>query len=101
MKIKTGIPAEAETPYDFCCTLMADKAMTGATVKLTDSTDDNNFFFAERVDLPAYEEVEFKMPAKVISTGAAGALTLVLDFGGCQENTTVTISNIVLQKTAQ
>lgn len=101
VKIKTGIPAEAETPYDFCCTLMADKAMTGATVKLTDSTDDNNFFFAERVDLPAYEEVEFKMPAKVISTGAAGALTLVLDFGGCQENTTVTISNIVLQKTAQ
>ena len=102
VKITTDIPAEAGTPYDFCCTLMADKELKGATVKLADAHDDNNnFFFAEKVDLPAYEEVEFKMPATVISGAATDALMLILDFGGRQAGTNVTVSNIVLQKTAE
>ena len=102
VKITTDIPAEAGTPYDFCCTLMADKELKGATVKLADAHDDNNnFFFAEKVDLPAYEEVEFKMPATVISGAATDALMLILDFGGCQAGTNVTVSNIVLQKTVE
>ena len=61
----------------------------------------NNFFFAEKVDLPAYEEVEFKMPATVISGAATDALMLILDFGGCQAGTNVTVSDIVLQKTVE
>ena len=102
VKITTDIPAEAGTPYDFCCTLMADKELKGATVKLADAHDDNNnFFFAEKVDLPAYEEVEFKMPATVISGAATDALMLILDFGGCQAGTNVTVSDIVLQKTVE
>lgn len=101
VKLLTSIPGEADTPYDFSCTLMSDKELRGATVKLTDSSDDNNFFFAERSDLAPYEEYVLKMPAQTLSTGAAATLSLVFDFGGCQAGTTVTVSNIVLQKTAQ
>lgn len=101
VKIITNIPAEAETPYDFSCTLMSDKELKGATIKLTDSASDDNYLFEERVDLAAYEEYVFKMPASVMTKGAAGALALVLDFGGCQENTKVVVNNIILQKTAQ
>lgn len=101
VKILTNIAAEAETPYDFSCTLMSDKELKGATIKLTDSASDDNYLFEERVDLAAYEEYVFKMPASVMTKGAAGALALVLDFGGCQENTKVVVNNIILQKTAQ
>lgn len=101
VKLHTKISAEADTPYDFSCTLMSDKDLKGATVKLTDSTNDNNYVVLERVDLVPYEECVVKVPASVMTEGAAGALTLVLDFGGCQDNTTVTVNNIVLQKTVQ
>ena len=81
--------------------LMSDKELKGATVKLTDSSSDDNYMVLERVDLALYEENVVKVPATIMEKGAAGALTLVLDFGGCQDNTTVTINNIVLQKTVQ
>ena len=101
VKILTNIPAEADTPYDFSCTLMSDKELKGATVKLTDSSSDDNYMVLERVDLAPYEEYVVKVPASVMLEGAAGALALVLDFGGCQENTKVVVNNIILQKTAQ
>lgn len=102
VKIKTGIPADADVAYDFSCTLMSNKELKGATVKLTDSANDaDNFFFAERVDLAPYEEYVLKVPASKLAIGASQGLMLVFDFGGCQDNTTVTVNNIVLQKTAQ
>lgn len=99
--IITTIPGEADTPYDFCCTILSDKDLPGVTFKLTDTEDDNNYFFAERESVSAYEEYTFKMPAVTLTSGAADALKLVLDFGGCSANTNVTLDNIVLQKTAQ
>ncbi len=102
VKIKTDIPADADTPYDFSCTLMADKELKGATIKLADVNNDaDNFFFVERVDLAPYEEYVFKMPAQKLALGAASGLMLIFDFGGCQAGTNVTINNIVLQKTAE
>lgn len=102
VKIKTGIAAEADAAYDFCCTLMSDKELKGATVKLTDGDDDaDNFFFTERADLVPYEEYVLKVPAAKLAKGASKGLMLVLDFGGCKENTTVKVSDIVLQKTAE
>lgn len=102
VKIKTGIPADAATPYDFSCTLMSDKQMNGATIKLADVNNDaDNYFFAERVDLAPYEEYVFKMPAATLTGASASGLMLILDFGGCRAGTTVTVNNIVLQKTAQ
>lgn len=101
VKILTNIPAEADTPYDFSCTMMSDKELKGATVKLTDSSSDDNYMVLERVDLAPYEEYVVKVPASVMLEGAADALSLIFDFGGCQDNTEVTVNNIVLQKTVQ
>lgn len=101
VKILTNIAAEAETPYDFSCTMMSDKELKGATVKLTDSSSDDNYMVLERVDLAPYEEYVVKVPASVMLEGAADALSLIFDFGGCQENTKVVVNNIILQKTAQ
>ncbi len=101
VKILTNIAAEAETPYDFSCTMMSDKELKGATVKLTDSSSDDNYMVLERVDLAPYEEYVVKVPASVMLEGAADALSLIFDFGGCQDNTTVVVNNIVLQKTVQ
>ena len=98
VKIHTNIPGDADTPYDFSCKLTADKAMNGATVKLTQDGDDGNFFFADQVELPAYEEVTYTATGRLLPTGGAEKLMMVFDFGGCQAGTRVTISDIILQK---
>jgi len=99
MHLITNIAATAETPYDFCCTLYSTTAQPGVTVKMTDTSSDDNYFFTERVALNAYEEYTLKVPAKSLSKDAA-ALKLVFDFGGCPDNSVVSISKIVFQKTA-
>ena len=97
----TDIPAEADTKYDFSCTLMADKALPRATVKLTDNADDNNYLCLETPALSPYEEYVVKVPAATMTVGAAAALKLVFDFGSNTDNTNITISNIVLQRTVE
>jgi hypothetical protein len=97
----TTIPGEADTPYDFSCTLLPTKDIKGATVKLTDTTSDDNYLFTNRVDLVAGTETVLKIPAKKLPVGAANALKLVLDFGGCPEGSEVSVYNIILQKTAK
>ena len=102
VKLHTDLSAEANVKYDFSCTLHASAATKGVTVKLTDSSDDNNFFFAERVDLDADADYVFKAPANVLAEGVnADKLTLVIDFGGNPANLTATVSKIVLQKTIE
>jgi hypothetical protein len=57
--------------------------------------------FTNRVDLVAGTETVLKIPAKKLPVGAANALKLVLDFGGCPEGSEVSVYNIILQKTAK
>jgi hypothetical protein len=97
----TAIPGDADTKYDFSCTFVPTKDIKGVTLKLTDTASDDNFFFAQRVDLTAGNETVVKIPAQVLAKGAANALKLVLDFGGCSADTEVSMYNIILQKTAQ
>jgi len=97
----TAIPGDADTKYDFSCTFFPTKDIKGVTLKLTDTASDDNFFFAQRVDLTAGNETVVKIPAQVLAKGAANALKLVLDFGGCSADTEVSMYNIILQKTAQ
>lgn len=97
----TTIPGDADTPYDFSCTLLSTTDVKGATVKLTDTTSDDNYLFTNRVDLVAGAETVVKIPAKKMPIGAAGALKLVFDFGGAPANTEVSAYNIILQKSAQ
>lgn len=96
VKFFTSISTSAEKAYDFRITLSSDKDLKGATVKLVLHGDDNTFYFADRVDLPAYEDVVYK------GINMAGIdmsnVDLVLDFGGCQADTHVTVSGIILQE---
>ena len=97
----TDIPVEADTEYDFSCKMLAKKDIKGVTVKLTDTASDDNFFFANRYDLTAGTEYQVKIPAVKMSQGAADALKLVFDFGGCPDDEKIDIYNIILQKTAK
>lgn len=99
--VVTSIPAEADTEYDFSCKFLAKKDINGVTVKLTDTTSDDNFFFANRYDLKAGTEYQVKIPAVKMVQGKADALKLVFDFGGCPADEKIDIYNIILQKTAK
>jgi hypothetical protein len=75
---------------------MSTTDVSNATVKLTEVDNDELFYFTERVDLPAYEEVTLKC---VNMDGLdLNPANLVFDFGGNPDNTKVTISNIILQE---
>lgn len=99
--LTTDIPGEADTPYDFSCKFLAKKDIKGVTVKITDTSSDENFFFMNTYDLKAGEEYQVKVPATVLKVGAADALKLVFDFGGNPEGEKVEIYDIIFQKTAQ
>lgn len=87
---------DANTEYDFHIAFESNVDMN-ATVKLTDGTNDNNFFFAETAKLVAGGKSTF-WQAKIKAPAAMPSVKLVLDFGGNPDNTEVTISEIVLQK---
>jgi len=76
--------------------LTASNDIAKVTVKPVDASNDGNFLFTEQVDLAADEEYVLKM------TGLAGidceAMKMVFDFGGNPENTTVTVSKIIIQE---
>ena len=97
----TDIPGEADTPYDFSCKFLAKKDIKGVTVKITDTSSDENFFFMNTYDLKAGEEYQVKVPASILKVGAADALKFVFDFGGNPEGEKVEIYDIIFQKTAQ
>lgn len=97
----TDIPGEADTPYDFSCKFLAKKDIKGVTVKITDTSSDDNFFFINTYDLKAGEEYQVKVPASVLKEGAAQKLKVVFDFGGNPEGEKVEIYDIIFQKTAQ
>lgn len=103
----TDLTADTETTYDFCVTLVANKAIGGVTVKLvqTDEVDengepvkhDNNYFFAEQIKLEADTDYKFWVSEKK-APEAMHAISLVLDFGGNPDDTKVTVKDIIFQK---
>lgn len=99
----TNLDANTVTDYDFRCVLNSSKSLKGVTVKLVhrngdDGTDNaGNFFFDKKVDLTAYEDFVFKMPA-IKATKDMDRVSLVFDFGGNPENTEVTISGIIFKE---
>ena len=98
MAFHTNLNTNAATNYDFSIILNADKDLAGATVKLTQEDNDDIYFFADRVDLQAGKDYVFwksDMPGVDITN-----VKLVLDFGGCQDDTNIEISNIVLKNHA-
>ena len=95
VKFHTDLTTSATSNYDFSAIFNSDKDLNGATVKLVLDGDDGVFYFTDRIDLKAGEDYIFwksNMPGIDMSK-----VMLVLDFGGCQENTVVNVSNIVLK----
>ena len=95
VKFHTDLSTSASSNYDFSAIFNSSKDMNGATVKLVLDGDDGVFYFTDRIDLKAGEDYIFwksNMPGIDMSK-----VMLVLDFGGCQENTVVNVSNIVLK----
>lgn len=96
--IVTTISASMADSYYISCTVDADNDFTGVTIKLTDSTDDTNFFCEGRYDIVADKTFLFKLSGAKLSKADAKALKLVLDFGGAPEGTNIKVSNITLVK---
>ncbi len=95
VKFHTDLSTSASSNYDFSAIFNSDKDLNGATVKLVLDGDDGVFYFTDRIDLKAGEDYIFwksNMPGIDMNK-----VMLVLDFGGCQENTVVNVSNIVLK----
>lgn len=91
----TNISTTADKHYDFSAQLTPSKDMNQVTVKLTDASDDNKFYFADRVDLKAGETYIFwksDMEGLDISS-----LKLVIDAGGNPENSSLEVANIVIK----
>ena len=90
-----GVSTQAGKNYDFSIKLKANQDLNSATVKLTDATDDTNFYFDEVIPLEGDTEyllVKSNMEGKDIDL-----LHLVFDFGGCQAGTIVEITDMVLK----
>ena len=95
MKLESNISTSAASSYDFSIILNSSTKHGGVTVKLVDATNDDNFYFTEKVALnPGEDAVLFKSGMKGIDIST---LALVLDFGGNADNTEITVQNIVLK----
>ncbi len=95
MLMNTNISTNAQTNYDFSVILTSTKDHPHVTVKLVDKSDDKIYYFAKTVTLEANEPVcswESDMPGIDIAS-----LQLVLDFGGNEAGSDVTIENIVFK----
>lgn len=97
----TDLTADTETAYDFCVTLHPSVDLKGATVKLVQTDEgetkhDDNFFFAEQIDLTGNTNTKFWVANKK-APKAMHAITLVFDFGGNPANTKMIIKDIILQ----
>lgn len=98
--INTDLTASMDATYNFSCTIEATDDCPGVTIKLTESDDaekhDNNFFFADRHNVPGGEPYIYTVKNVKLPLNDAHALSLFFDFGGTPVGTTVKISNIVL-----
>ena len=86
----------SEKTYDFQCKVELSTNVNGVTFKLTQIGDDNNFLFTERCNITAFEEYTFTVVAK--QGIDAESVKMVFDFGGCPDNTEVTVKEIILRE---
>ena len=95
MFINTDMATVSSSNYDFSVIISSTTDHPVVTVKLTDPNDAESYYFAERVSLTANEPLCYwksDMQGKDISN-----LQLVLDFGGNQASTDITVESIVLK----
>lgn len=92
----SNLHLSASKKYDFSVVINSSNDIKGVTVKLTDVNSGDNFVFAERVDVKAYEDCVFYL-SEVNELKEDADCELFFDFGGNPENTVVTVKNIVVK----
>ena len=89
------VALESSKSYDFSVVLNSTTDIRAVTLKLTDTSSDDNFLFTENVNLTAFEDYIFDLSD--LPGIDAAAVKMVFDFGGNPDNTEVTIKRIVLK----
>ncbi|MDO4195147.1 MAG: hypothetical protein Q4D33_03230 [Prevotellaceae bacterium] len=101
--INTTLTAKKGKKYNFYCVVEADNDCPGVTIKFTETDDaekhDNNFFFADRHDIKAFEPFIYKAEGVELPLNDAHAMSLFFDFGGTPAGTNVKISKIYFEET--
>ena len=92
----TPVALSAAKTYDFQCKVETSQNVGNVTFKLTEDGDDYNFLFTERRNITAYEEFTFTL-ANLTGIDAP-KVKMVFDFGGCPDNTTITVKDIILRE---
>lgn len=87
--------SDVSQEYDFLA-VVESNASFKAMFKLTDATDDNNFFFAKEQALTAGGETRVVVRQCKLGN-PADKMKLFFDFGGNPNNTEIKISKIILQ----
>lgn len=94
--------------YDFSCVVSSNKDLKGMTFKLVETGDNgvpgslgiaydaNAVFYNNETNLTAFEDYVFYVVDQPGVDIQDNLLQLVLDFGGCEEGTEITVKNIVL-----
>jgi hypothetical protein len=98
MFFHTDMATSAANHYDFSAKLLSTKDHDNVTVKLSKVGDDKTYYFVDNIKLKAFQPYIFyksDMPGLDIDK-----VNVVLDFGGNQADTQVTISDIDLQEHA-
>ena len=96
--IDTKLTASASKAYNFFLVMEVDNDLSQATFKLTDSGD-SNYFFEERIDVPAGKPFIFKREGLTLKEGNdASAIRMFFDFGGSPGGTNIKISKIYFEE---
>lgn len=87
------VALSSDKHYDFSCLITLNKK-AGVTVKVTDTTSDDNFLFLSLDDMEEGTTIYYQ---KDVSGIDAAAIKVVFDFGYCEAGTEVEISRITLK----
>lgn len=96
--IHTTLSSSMNKRYNFYCVVESDNDIPGLTIKLTETGDDNNFFFADRHEVTADKAFVYKAENVSLPLKDAAALSLFLDFGGTPAGTVVKVSKIYFEE---
>lgn len=97
--IKTKLKASANKKYHVQLEIVADADLPQATFKLSESNNDSNYFFQQRIDIPGNETRVLTWKNVILKEGKdASKLTFYFDFAGSPMGTKVKISRIVFKE---
>lgn len=91
-----GIATAAGKLYDFQVILNSNNDLPGVTIKLTQTDDDNIFYFADRHAVTAGKDFVYQMSN--LEGKDIHDLALFFDFGGNPDGTEVVIKDIIIQE---